>query len=93
MILIFNKDGTLKMSAGNVQGMENMIADEELITVEYDKDSFDPMNYKYTYKDNKVEKIKYTFKAPPEVEVKKEPTVSELLKRIEILESQVSGSN
>ena len=30
---------------------------------------------------------------PPEVETETEPTVSELLKRIEILESQVSGSN
>tara|TARA_Y100000361_G_C11087372_1_gene304528 strand:- start:25 stop:291 length:267 start_codon:yes stop_codon:yes gene_type:complete len=87
MILIFNKDGTLKMSAGNAQGMENMIADEELITVEYDKDSFEPMKYKYTYKDDKVVKRKYTFTAPPEVEVKKEPTVNELLKRIEALEN------
>jgi len=87
MILIFNKDGTLKMSAGNTQGMEDMIAKEELITAEYDKDSFDPMKYKYTYKDDKVVKRKYTFKAPPEVEEKKEPTVDELLKRIEALES------
>jgi len=87
MILIFNKDGTLKMSASNAQGMEDMIAKEELITAEYDKDSFDPMAYKYTYKDDKVVKRKYTFKPPPEVEVKKEPTVDELLKRIEALEN------
>jgi len=87
MILIFNKDGTLKMSAGNAQGMEDMIAEEELITAEYDKNSFEPMKYKYTYKDDKVVKTEYTFKAPPEVEEKKEPTVDELLKRIEALEN------
>ena len=91
--MLFNPDGSLKMTINTTQGVEKMISDENLTIKEYEIKDFKPLEYVYSLSYGNVISSSYTFTPPPEVESETEPTVSELLKRIEILESQVSGSN
>ena len=85
--MLFKPDGSLKITINTLDGVEKMISDENLTTKEYELKDFKPEQYVYSLSNDKVVKSKYTFKAPPKVEVEKEPTVDELLKRIEALEN------
>ena len=93
MYMLFKPDGSLKITINTLDGVEKMISDENLTTKEYELKDFKPLEYVYTLSNGNVVSSSYTFTPPPEVETEAEPTVSELLKRIEVLESQVSGSN
>tara|TARA_A100001201_G_scaffold122495_1_gene106329 strand:+ start:633 stop:914 length:282 start_codon:yes stop_codon:yes gene_type:complete len=93
MYMLFKPDGSLKITINTLTGVEKMISDENLTTKEYEYKDFRPEQYVYSLNSGNVVSSSYTLTPPPEVEIDEEPTVSELLKRIEILESQVSGSN
>ena len=67
--IIFNSDGSFKMTSGDLDGLEKMIEDENCTVKEMEGEDFKPLEFIYslTEKGN-ISKKAYTFSPPPEIE-------------------------
>jgi len=67
--IIFNSDGSFKMTSSSLDGLEKMIEDENCTVKEMEKEDFKILEYVYSLtKKGNISKKAYTFSPPPEIE-------------------------
>ena len=67
--VIFNSDGSLKMSTDNLDGFDEMIEDENLTVKEVALKDFIPDKYIYSLTEaGEISSEEYTLEPPPDIE-------------------------
>jgi len=66
--IIFNSDGSFKMTSSGLGGLEKMIEDENCTVKEMEIEDFKPEKYIYSLiESGEISSEEYTLEAPPEL--------------------------